>query len=149
MKSYFSNKPLSFCLFVIGTLILIFLFNLIRESLDRENRAIRKKFRKNYRAYGYFKAKYWKLPVFYNPETGEMAGRNALIELLTDIFIWIDVHILYCEGFNVFVLEEPEELEEEGDCTNTNPYVYQSTGERQGCIQSCDECDYNSKNIKK
>lgn len=28
------------------------------------------------------------------------------------------------------------------ECTNTNPYAHQSCGERQGCIQNCNECDY-------
>lgn len=28
------------------------------------------------------------------------------------------------------------------ECTNQNSYTYQSSGERQGCIQNCDECYY-------
>ncbi|MEI6752381.1 MAG: ASCH domain-containing protein [Paludibacter sp.] len=28
------------------------------------------------------------------------------------------------------------------ECINTNPYRHQSCGEREGCIQNCDECDY-------
>jgi hypothetical protein len=28
------------------------------------------------------------------------------------------------------------------ECTNDNPYSHQSCGEREGCIQNCDECDY-------
>lgn len=35
------------------------------------------------------------------------------------------------------------EFEEETfECTNKNPYTYQAEGQRQGCIQHCDDCDY-------
>lgn len=28
------------------------------------------------------------------------------------------------------------------ECTNNNPYTHDSCGEKQGCIQHCDDCDY-------
>ena len=35
------------------------------------------------------------------------------------------------------------EFEEETfECTNKNPYTYRAEGQRQGCIQHCDDCDY-------
>jgi hypothetical protein len=143
MEAFFNNKALKFCIFVMLALILIFLFHLVRESLNKENSGKRKLFRKgNYKGFGFSKAKYWGIPIYFNNETNEMIGRSALSEMLSDIFIWIDVNIVICEGFKIILIKEKE-----GECTNSNPYVHQGSGEREGCIQNCNECSYNSENI--
>lgn len=77
-------------------------------------------------------------------ETGQCDITN---QWLKPIYNWVlsnpilfDEPILNVKGKLGFWNYEFEE--ETFECTNKNPYTYRAEGQRQGCIQHCDDCEY-------
>ena len=56
------------------------------------------------------KAYYRKIPCYFNIETSELWGRNWFYDILVDINIWIDVHIVQVEGFSIYIEDTDEEV---------------------------------------
>lgn len=60
-------------------------------------------------------AYYHKIPCKFNPETGELYGKNWFYEILVDICLWWDVYISNKEEFEITILESLDEDEIEFD----------------------------------
>lgn len=52
------------------------------------------------------KARYRKIPIYFNPDTGEIKGRNKFYDILVDINIWIDIKIVNIEYFPIWIEED-------------------------------------------
>jgi hypothetical protein len=55
------------------------------------------------------KARYRKIPAYFNPEINELVGRNWFYDVLIRVNIWIDVHIVGIEEFPIEI-EDGDEL---------------------------------------
>lgn len=52
------------------------------------------------------KAYYRGIPVYFDPKTNELIGRNIFYDFLIKINIWIDVNIINIEEFPIHVEKE-------------------------------------------
>ena len=52
------------------------------------------------------KAHYRNIPVYFNPETNEVKGRNGFYDIIVDINIFIDFYILLLEELPIWIDEE-------------------------------------------
>lgn len=51
------------------------------------------------------KARYAKIPCYFNEETRDIVGRNLFYDLLISIVLWIDINIARVEGFVIEIDE--------------------------------------------
>jgi len=56
------------------------------------------------------KAHYRNIPIYYDPKTEEVKGRNWFYDILVGINIYIDFNILSLEELPIWVDEEKEEI---------------------------------------
>ncbi len=54
----------------------------------------------------YKKASYNGIPCYFNVETNDMIARGWLSGIALSVQLWIDVHILNVEGFDIKVYDE-------------------------------------------
>ena len=40
------------------------------------------------------KARYWGIPIYFDPQTNELKGRNALCDFLLDMAVWLDANVV-------------------------------------------------------
>ena len=52
------------------------------------------------------KAYYHKVPCYFNPETGELSGRNWFMDLIIEALVYIDVYILEVDEFKIYVKKD-------------------------------------------
>jgi hypothetical protein len=59
---------------------------------------------------GFQKARYRRIPCFFNKDTNELIGRNFLYNILMNIVLWFDINIIYVENFNIMLEFDPFEI---------------------------------------
>lgn len=55
---------------------------------------------------GYRKAYYRGIPAYFNLLTSDLEGRNWLYDVLIDINVWIDIHIVEVETFPILIEDD-------------------------------------------
>lgn len=60
---------------------------------------------------GVKKGKYRGIPIYYDPISHEMMGRNWLSDVLLNINLWFDINVIKVDSFDIW-LEEDKDRDE-------------------------------------
>jgi hypothetical protein len=54
---------------------------------------------------GYKRAYYRSIPAYFNTDTNDIMGRNWFYDVLIEINLWVDVHIVGVQEFPILIEE--------------------------------------------